>query len=36
MKEIIKRCFEFLSSKLSFARRWIEKFLDDYFNLLGT
>jgi len=36
MKEIIKHSFEILSSKLSFARRWIEKFLDDYFNLLGA
>jgi hypothetical protein len=24
------------NSKLSFARRWIEKFLSDDFNLLGS
>jgi transposase len=34
LKDLIKRSFEALFSKLSFARRWIEKFLGSYFNLL--
>lgn len=36
LKSLIKHNFEAFSSKLSFARRWIEKFLDDNFNLLGS
>jgi transposase len=36
LKFIIKRNFEVFSSRLSFARKWIKKFLGNNFNLLGS
>ena len=36
MKKIILDNFKDLSSKLSFAKRWIEKFLDNKLEMLGS
>ncbi|MDP2840794.1 MAG: hypothetical protein Q8O17_00775 [Candidatus Methanoperedens sp.] len=36
MKKIILESFQNLSSKLSFAKRWIEKFLDNKLEMLGS
>ncbi|CAD6492711.1 MAG: hypothetical protein CHKLHMKO_00335 [Candidatus Argoarchaeum ethanivorans] len=33
IKEIISDKFRKYSSQVSFAKRWIEKFLDDYYKL---
>lgn len=36
MKKIILDSFQNFSSKLSFAKRWIEKFLDNKLQMLGS
>ena len=36
MKKIIRGSFQKFSSKLSFAKRWIEKFMDNKLEMLGS
>jgi len=36
LKEIIRSCFQDFSSKISYAKRWIEKFLKNKFEMLGS
>ncbi len=36
LKETIAKAFKKLTESISFAKRWIEKFLDDKFNMLCT
>lgn len=36
MKEIIRRCFQKYAKKISFAKRWIKKFLNNKLQLLGS
>jgi len=36
LKEVIVKAFKKLTESLSFAKRWIEKFLDNKFNMLCT
>jgi hypothetical protein len=36
MKDIIYRSFQKFSSKMSFAKRWIEKFLNNKLEMFGS